>query len=81
MVEIMHLISSKLYDFIIDNSKILSIFTIFLVTYCYFLGIHTTLLRDVVFVISFAVCVISIKTYGRREMAEYIIDHKEVLDD
>ena len=45
-------INQKVYDFITDNCKALSVAMIFLVTYCYFLGIHTTLFRDIVFVIS-----------------------------
>ena len=74
-------INQKVYDFITDNCKALSVAMIFLVTYCYFLGIHTTLFRDIVFVISFAVCIISVQSAGRREMAEYILDNPEVLED
>ena len=74
-------INQKVYDFIAENCKALSVAMIFLVTYCYFLGIHTTLFRDIVFVISFAVCIISVQSAGRREMAEYILDNPEVLKD
>ena len=42
----MHLISQKAYDFIAENCKALSVVMIFLVVYCYFLGIHTTLFRE-----------------------------------
>ena len=74
-------INQKVYDFIADNCKAVAVGTIFLVVYCYFLGIHTTWFRDIVFVISFLVCVISVKTAGRREMAEYILDNPKVLED
>ena len=77
----MRLISQKAYDFIAENCKALSVAMIFLVVYCYFLGVHTTLFRDIVFVISFATCIISVKTAGRREMADYILDNPEVFKD
>ena len=73
-------LSIKLEWIIFDHSNLLRGCFIFLAAFSYLIGVHTTILRDIVFIGS--LIAVSILSYicGAKAMAEHVLDHPEALE-
>ena len=71
----------KVEEFIFEHASLLHSCFVFLAVFCYLLGPHTTLLRDIVFIISFILMDDLSYFCGIKLMAEYLVQHPEELED
>ena len=72
---------SKVEEFIFDNATTLGYGFAFLAVFSYTIGVHTTILRDIVFIVSFILALDLAYMGGIVIMAKYIVQHPEALED
>lgn len=72
-------LSIKLEEIIFDHSNLLKSCFVFLVVFSYLIGIHTTILRDIIFIGSLIATIRLSYLNGAKAMAEHVLDHPEAL--
>ena len=70
-------LSIKLEEIIFDHSNLLRGCFIFLATFSYLIGVHTTVFRDIVFIGSLIAAIRLSYICGAKAMAEHVLDHPE----
>lgn len=71
----------KLEEIIFDHSNLLRSCFVFLAAFSYLIGIHTTVLRDIVFIGSLIAAIKLSYLNGAKAMAEFVVEHPEELTD